>query len=57
MFCGHEFALRNLKFASYIEPDNEYVHNKLNEIKIRRQRKEPSVPSTIGKISLKLSLA
>lgn len=57
MFCGHEFALRNLKFASHIEPDNEHVHHKLNEIKIRRQRKEPSVPSTIGKISLKLSLA
>lgn len=49
MFCGHEYAIQNLKFGLHIEPSNQYILNKLEDIETKRKLKEPSVPSTIGK--------
>ncbi|VVC88992.1 hydroxyacylglutathione hydrolase, mitochondrial [Leptidea sinapis] len=47
VFCGHEYTLQNLKFASHVEPDNEHVKNKISWSQKKRQSGMPTVPSTI----------
>lgn len=49
VFCGHEYAIQNLKFGLHIEPLNQDILSQLEDIKAKRNIKEPSVPSTIGK--------
>jgi hydroxyacylglutathione hydrolase len=46
VFCGHEYAYNNLRFALQVEPDNEAIRTKL-ELATER-RGEPMVPSTIA---------
>lgn len=48
VFCGHEYAIQNLKFGLHIEPSNENILSLLKDIENKRKTKEPSVPSTIG---------
>jgi len=52
VFCGHEYAIQNLKFGLHVEPSNQHILTKLKDIETRRKIKEPSVPSTIGKKQL-----
>ncbi|XP_062444452.1 hydroxyacylglutathione hydrolase-like protein isoform X2 [Rhea pennata] len=47
VFCGHERAVRNLKFALKAEPDNEMVKKKLAWAKRRDDEDLPAVPSTL----------
>jgi len=49
VFCGHEYAIQNLKFGLHVEPSNQNILNKLEDVETKRKLKEPSVPSTIGK--------
>lgn len=49
MFCGHEYAIQNLKFGLHVEPSNKDILCLLKSIETKRETKEPSVPSTIGK--------
>lgn len=51
VFCGHEYAIQNLKFGLHVEPSNQNILTQLEDIKAKRDIKEPSVPSTIGKKS------
>ncbi|XP_025190731.1 hydroxyacylglutathione hydrolase, mitochondrial isoform X1 [Melanaphis sacchari] len=48
VFCGHEYAIQNLKFGLHVEPSNQHILSKLENIEAKRKIKEPSVPSTIG---------
>jgi len=48
VFCGHEYAIQNLKFGLHVEPANQDILSQLGQIKTKRETKEPSVPSTIG---------
>uniref|UniRef100_A0A8C4K4X2 Hydroxyacylglutathione hydrolase like n=1 Tax=Dromaius novaehollandiae TaxID=8790 RepID=A0A8C4K4X2_DRONO len=47
VFCGHECTVRNLKFASKVEPENEVVKKKLAWAKRRDDEDLPTVPSTL----------
>lgn len=49
MFCGHEYSIQNLKFGLHVEPSNQDILSQLAQIETKRETKEPSVPSTIGK--------
>lgn len=49
MFCGHEYAIQNLKFGLHVEPSNQHILTKLEDIETKRKNNVPSVPSTIGK--------
>jgi len=49
VFCGHEYAIQNLKFGLHVEPSNQDILSKLADIETKRKTMEPSVPSTIGK--------
>lgn len=50
MFCGHEYAIQNLKFGLHVESSNQDILSLLKDVEIKRAQNEPSVPSTIGKI-------
>jgi hydroxyacylglutathione hydrolase len=48
VYCGHDYTLENYEFALSIEPDNEIVKKRLNEVRQVIRRGEPTVPSTIS---------
>ena len=52
VFCGHEYSLQNLKFASHVEPENEEVKKKIEWSQQRREEGLPTVPSTIAEEKL-----
>jgi len=48
IFCGHEYTVQNLRFAEASEPDNAAISQALTEARAKRDRGEPTVPSTIA---------
>lgn len=34
VYCGHEYTVSNLKFARYVEPQNEVIQKKLQWAKV-----------------------
>lgn len=48
VFCGHEYTVSNLKFAQFVEPDNEALRGKMEWAREQVKKGEPTVPSTIG---------
>jgi hydroxyacylglutathione hydrolase len=48
VYCGHEYTLKNLRFACELEPGNAALGAKLDEVERLRARDEPTVPTTIG---------
>ncbi|KAH6758032.1 Metallo-hydrolase/oxidoreductase superfamily protein [Perilla frutescens var. hirtella] len=47
VFCGHEYTVKNLQFASTVEPDNVKISQKLLWAEQKRKTGLPTVPSTI----------
>jgi hydroxyacylglutathione hydrolase len=47
VYCGHEYTLKNLQFASELEPGNRQLTEKLARVRALRERHEATVPSTI----------
>jgi len=52
IFCGHEYTLQNLKFAKHVEPNNQEILKKIEWACDKRDRGEPTVPSTISEEKL-----
>ena len=48
VYCAHEYTLANLGFAAWVEPDNEALVVRTERDRVRRQRGEPTVPSSIA---------
>jgi hydroxyacylglutathione hydrolase len=48
IYCGHEYALRNLAFARSVEPGNGDVTARIEHVSQLRDARRPSVPSTIA---------
>ena len=48
VFAAHEYTLSNLKFALEIEPDNPDIIRRMQEDTTKYNRKQPTLPSTIG---------
>ena len=46
--CGHEYTVKNLRFAATVEPDNRAVRGYAAACDARRARGEPTLPSTLG---------
>nr|WP_320140869.1 hydroxyacylglutathione hydrolase [uncultured Cohaesibacter sp.] len=46
-FCGHEYTETNGDFCLTIEPDNELLQQRVEEVKSLRAQGLPTVPSTI----------
>lgn len=48
IYCGHEYTLSNLQFANTLEPQNQAVKQRLEEVKQCVNEGKPTVPSTLG---------
>lgn len=48
VYCGHEYTVKNLKFAATVEPNNSAVAEKLAWAKAQTSKRQPTVPSTIA---------
>jgi hydroxyacylglutathione hydrolase len=48
VFCGHEYTLANLRFAQAVEPANALLRQRQAGAQAKRDRGEPTVPSTIA---------
>ena len=47
IYCGHEYTESNLKFAKSVEPLNQRIISRYNEVIELRKQGKPSLPSTI----------
>ena len=45
--CAHEYTLSNGRFAQTVEPENPALARRLEEVRILRERKEPTLPVTL----------
>jgi hydroxyacylglutathione hydrolase len=48
IYCGHEYTLANAIFALTVEPDNEALVRRVEEVRAARQRGEVTLPTTIA---------
>jgi hydroxyacylglutathione hydrolase len=48
VYCAHEYTLSNLKFAHAAEPGNRALTERIGREQEKRERGEPTVPTTIG---------
>jgi hydroxyacylglutathione hydrolase len=48
VYCGHEYTLANGRFALTVEPGNEALVRRVDEVAALRQRGEPTLPTTIA---------
>ena len=48
VYCAHEYTLSNIRFAEAVEPGNAKLAERKARESARRERGEPTVPSTIG---------
>ena len=48
VFCAHEYTLANLRFALAAEPENPALIARIANEQAKRERGEPTLPTTIG---------
>ena len=48
VYCGHEYTLSNLRFALAVEPQSEALRGRQARDQAKRNRGEPTLPSTIA---------
>ncbi len=48
VFCGHEYTVANLRFAHAVEPANVRLQQRREREQAKRDRNEPTLPSTIA---------
>ena len=48
VYCGHEYTLSNMKFAKYIDTNNDTLNEVSQKIKSKREKKLPTVPFNLG---------
>jgi len=48
IYCGHEYTLANGLFALTVEPDNEALVRRVEEVRAARGRGEVTLPTTIA---------
>lgn len=47
LYCGHEYTLKNLRFAEMVEPSNQIIKDKIKRVQKLQMINSPSLPSTI----------
>lgn len=48
VYCGHEYTMANIAFAQSVEPGNRALAERRGREAAKRERGEPTLPSTIG---------
>ncbi|MFM7347867.1 MAG: hydroxyacylglutathione hydrolase [Erythrobacter sp.] len=49
LYCAHEYTASNAKFALHADPDNAALRDYAAEIAAKRERQEPTVPTTLAR--------
>lgn len=52
VYCAHEYTESNAKYAMSVEPGNADLVRRVEEVKAKRARGEPTVPSMMGEEKL-----
>jgi hydroxyacylglutathione hydrolase len=47
VYCAHEYTLQNLKFASHVEPENNFIQEKIAETALLRAENKVTIPSVL----------
>lgn len=47
IYCGHEYTQSNGEFCLSIEPDNELLKQRMDDVRAKREKGEPTLPTTI----------
>ena len=48
VYCGHDYAEENYRFALEFDPENDQIRQRLKEVRLLNKEKKPTVPTTIG---------
>ncbi|GFZ76486.1 hydroxyacylglutathione hydrolase [Pseudohongiella nitratireducens] len=48
VYCAHEYTMANLGFAAKADPDNSALFTRIKTEQSKREKNEPTLPSTIG---------
>ena len=48
VFCAHEYTMSNLRFARAVDPTNQILLARFDADQAKRDRSQPTVPSTIA---------
>lgn len=48
VYCGHEYTESNGRFALHVEPANDALIANMADVKAKRAKGEPTIPSTIA---------
>jgi hydroxyacylglutathione hydrolase len=48
IFCGHEYTESNGRFALTLEPGNQALRKRMEDVRAARAQKAPTVPATLG---------
>lgn len=48
IYCGHEYTLANGRFALTVEPDNQALVDRVEQVQAVRERGEVTLPTTIA---------
>ena len=48
IYCAHEYTLKNGEFALTVDPHNQVLIDRVNEVKKLRSSNTPTIPTTLG---------
>lgn len=48
VYCAHEYTQSNIQFAVTVDPNNLALRTRESDVKVKRERGEPTVPSRLG---------
>jgi len=48
IYCGHEYTQTNGRFALTLEPSNQALRTRVEEVNALRAAGQPTVPATMG---------
>ena len=48
IYCAHEYTQANLAFALAVEPNNTDLHNYAEQVKMKRQQNQATIPTNIA---------
>ncbi|MEB3225639.1 MAG: hydroxyacylglutathione hydrolase, partial [Synechococcus sp.] len=48
IWCAHEYTFRNIQFSLTVNPENEALQARFQQVKAQRQRQEPTIPTLLS---------
>lgn len=48
IWCAHEYTLKNIKFSLTVDPENEALQRRFQQVQTQRQRQKPTIPTVLA---------